>query len=253
MGDKRRSVSQSEEVDLVTQVERVCPLCVSPLFYKKGRKSFKQYEIAHIYPLNPLPDEVQLLKNEVRLSDDVNDIKNLIPLCGGCHTRFDKPRTVEEYRQLVEIKKNLQLRSEQQSLQHEYQLQEEIGAIVKALDENDFSQLGVQLSLTPKSLDDKFNSSMPIQTRRKIRGNVSDYFVQIRQRFQVLDREKPGAAALISSQIKTYYLAQKQRGWNQTQIFSGMVEWIITTTKPASRESAEIVASFFVQNCEIFE
>jgi hypothetical protein len=94
---------------------------------------------------------------------------------------------------------------------------------------------------------------MPSQTRRKIHHNVSDYFVHVRQRFQKLDREKPGTAVLISSQVKTFYLAQKQQGWSQQQIFAGVVSWIVAKTKPKTQEAAEIVASFFVQNCEVFE
>ncbi|WP_373557726.1 HNH endonuclease [Pseudomonas sp. URIL14HWK12:I7] len=66
--------------------------------YSKSKTSNKQYEIAHIYPLNPTPPEALLLANEFRLSADVDHLDNLIALCLLCHNEFDNPRTVKEYR-----------------------------------------------------------------------------------------------------------------------------------------------------------
>lgn len=253
-GEGRRTLSQAEEVELLAQVQRICPECGSALFYRKQRRSYKHYEVAHIYPLNPTAEEISLLTGQERLSDDVNDLDNLIPLCLSCHGKFDKPRTVEEYRALVGKKKEIIRRSEEHKLQHEYQLQEEVRKVVAALDASDEGTIDLALLVfDAKPLDEKFNETMPLQTRRKIHRNVGDYFVQVRQNFQRLDREKPGTADLIASQVKTYYLAQKQRGWTQQQIFSNVVAWIVSRAKPTTLEAAEIVAAFFVQNCEVFE
>lgn len=249
----RRAISPAEEVELLAQVQRVCPECGVALFYKKGGRSYKHYEIAHIYPLNPTEAEIALLIGEERLSENVNDSDNLIPLCLGCHGKFDKPRTVPEYRALAHRKKEILDRSAQNKLQHEYQLQEDVAKIVAALDSEDAPVALAELVFDAKPLDEKFNETMPLQTRRKIHRNVSDYFIQVRQSFQRLDREKPGTADLIASQVKTYYLAQKQRGWTQQQIFKSVVDWIVNRTRPKTLEAAEIVASFFVQNCEVFE
>ena len=107
MGQKRVKCSPTESEYLFSQVGGICPVCSLSLTYEKIGRLQKQYEIAHIYPLNPTDEEVELLKNEERLSDDVNSIDNLIPLCPGCHNRFDKPRTIEEYRALLTVKKQL--------------------------------------------------------------------------------------------------------------------------------------------------
>lgn len=253
MNTGRRTTSQAEEVALVAQVENVCPECGDALFYKKNSRSYKHYEIAHIYPLNPTEEEASLLKDEERLGEDVNDVDNLIPLCLGCHGKFDKPRTIAEYRELLQKKKEIITHAEMRRFQSEYQLQEDIGRIVEALDQADFLHSSAKLALNAKPLDEKFNDTMPRPTRRKIHHNVSDYFVEIRKRFQRLDRENPGTASLILSQVKTFYLAQKQQGWSQQQIFTNVVGWIVTRTRPQTVEAAEIVASFFVQHCEVFE
>ena len=81
MSNKRKSFSRAQHIALVTQVNRICPLCDTLLSYVKNGKSYNKYEIAHIYPLNPNADEIQLLKDEERLSEDLNHEYNLIPLC----------------------------------------------------------------------------------------------------------------------------------------------------------------------------
>jgi hypothetical protein len=252
MTNDRKTLSAAEEIALVSQVDSVCPKCGEALFHKKKGKSFKSYELAHIYPLNPTAEEALLLDGQERLGDHVNDVDNLIPLCEGCHGKFDKPRTLPEYQELLQKKKEIIARAKQKKLEYEYRLQDDIGRVVDALDDNTFPS-SVELAFDAKALEDKFNDTMPSQTRRKIHHNVSDYFVHVRQRFQKLDRERPGTAVLISSQVKTFYLAQKQHGWSQQQIFAGVVSWIVVKTKPKTQEAAEIVASFFVQNCEVFE
>jgi len=58
---------------------------------------------------------------------------------------------------------------------------------------------------------------------------------------------------MISQQIKVFYLKQKRFGYDQQVIFENIVYWINSKTKPNSNDAAEILASFFIQNCEIFE
>jgi len=128
MSNPRKKYSNAQNVALLSQVSRVCPLCAEPLFYRKGGKSYKNYEIAHIYPLNPTPSEKILLEHEERLSNDVNDENNVIPLCEICHGRFDKPRTVEEYRMLFAVKKDLIDRSGQEAIWKRYAIEDVMGS-----------------------------------------------------------------------------------------------------------------------------
>lgn len=253
MTEARRVLSQAEDVRLVCQVNSNCPECGEPLFYKKGKRSHKGYEVAHIYPLNATPAEAALLVGEERLATDLNDLDNLIPLCAGCHGKFDKPRTVEDYRRLVQAKRDALAVETRNRLQFEYGLREEIRKVVQALESASLTLPLAEPTLNAKALDDKLDNTVPQTLRRKIQYNVSDYFVHVRQQFQTLEAESPGIAQLISSQVRTFYLAQQHEGLSKSQIFAGVVDWIVGVTKPASIEPAEIVASFFVQNCEVFE
>ena len=251
---KRIEYSQAQNVALVTQVNSVCPLCDEQLFYKKAGKSYKAYQIAHIYPLNPTDMEIELLRGEERLGGtDVNAEANVIPLCDLCHAKFDKPRTVEEYRKLLTIKKRLIEKSGQESLWKQHPIEESIRSIIECLYAETTAETDLRISYNPKSIDQKTDETITQPTIRKIKNNVSDYYTLIRKQLANLDKSSPGASEIISLQVKAYYLRQKQLKISKQSIFDNIVEWVNVKTKPESIDAAEIITSFFVQNCEVFE
>lgn len=253
MASKRPTYTAAEETAFTTEVGGKCPLCGKNLFYKKGKRQFKGHEIAHIYPLNPKPEEVDELSNEERLSSDPNALENLVALCVECHTKLDKPRVAAEYRQLVEIKRGLIRRVEQQEIQRNYQLQDDVRHVINRLESLSTLSASEALSYDPKKVDDKLDSSMPFATKNKIKHNVADYYQYVRLRFEEIERETPNLSELISAQVKAFYIQQKVLRLPQHAIFANIVDWFFNKTNPTTIESAEIVASYFVQNCEIFE
>jgi hypothetical protein len=253
MGGKRSGFTAAEELAFTTEVDGQCPKCGTPLFFRKRGKKLKRYEIAHIYPLNAKPEEVIELQNEERLSVDLNAFENLIALCVGCHTELDKLRTAEEYRELVAIKKVLLQRAEQQEIQNQYHLQEDIRHVIDGLDSITSTPAGVSLSYDPKKVDEKLDATMPLPTKNKIKHNVSDYYQYVQSRFEELEKESPNLSQLVSLQVKAFYVQQKTLALSQPVIFTNVVNWLIAKTKPKTIEAAEIVASYFVQSCEVFE
>lgn len=254
MPNGRRKLSPAEEIALITQVSRACPLCGEVIFYTKANgRTQKGYEIAHIYPLNPKSEETVLLKAEEKLSDDPNHADNLIPLCLKCHGHFDKPRTKEEYRKLLFIKKDFLRREQIQSLQARYPLENEIQKIMLALYEHPLDSAASDLSYDPKTLDQKLNSSITRPTKRLIRHHVNDYFQYIRQKLKEVEATNPTAAELISSQVRTFYISQKAIAASQEEVFKNVADWMVAKTDPSTADAAKIVAAFFVQNCEVFE
>lgn len=253
MKNERRKYSAAEELSLTTQVDGRCPLCGSDLFYIKTSRSQKAFQLAHIYPLNPTLAEIEELKDEDRLNPDVNHPDNLIPLCLACHGKFDKPRTAEEYRELSAKKISFIRRSKQQEIQIAYQIENDIRKVIEGLYSDDNSLIALDLEYDPKSLKDKFDKTLPLPTQQKIKHNVADFYQYIKTKFLEIERENPNSSVLIYSQVKTYYLKQKSMGIPQQEIFSNIVDWFYVKTKPQTIEAAEIVTSFFIQNCEVFE
>lgn len=252
ISNARRAYSPADLLALTTQVDGQCPLCGASLFYRKKGRGQKAYELAHIYPLNPAEDEIQELMAEHRLHEDVNHPDNLMPLCLSCHGKFDKPRTKEEYQALVSKKLAMLRREEQRRIQQDYHLEGDIAQIISSL-YDDQSLAAAILEYNPKRLSEKLNATMSLPTQHKVRHNVSDYYQFVRDKFLDLERQNPTASELIYAQVKTYYLKQKSLALSQQDIFANMVQWLMVKTDPETVEAAEIVTSFFIQNCEVFE
>lgn len=250
MSNPRKKYSEAEERVLFNQVDGLCPLCSQKLHYKKQNKTHKKYEIAHIYPLNPTTTEVSLLNGEKRLAADVNDLDNVIPLCLDCHEQFDKPRTVEEYRQLYSIKERLIELEKLQNLYHSCDIEDELIDIINCLT----SDLGEDISPLDYGvlkIDEKLKSEAHPLFKRRIRDDVSDYYVIIQQAFGALDKAS-SKFEIIAGQVRTFYLKAKSQTNDQEIIFNNMAEWLHIKTKCGSLESCKVIISFFVQNCEVF-
>lgn len=254
MTNIRRDYNAAEIASLLSQVSSRCPLCDHPLFYRKKQRQYKGFELAHVYPLNPRPEEVIELENSPRLCDDVNDPDNIIPLCIACHGKFDKPRTAGEYLDLHRIKSDALQQERQRSLASQYPLEQQIAAVVAHLHSTSIEDAeGIDLVFTPKAVNDKLDATMPPPTKRKVRNAVEDYFRHVQAAFLELERSDPGCSEQIFVQVKSFYVMQKRQSLPQAQVFANLVAWIRARSKAQTLESAEAVASFFIQNCEVFE
>jgi len=252
MGNKRQSFGDNIEIILVKESFGICQVCGKQLMYEKKGRNYKGYEIAHIYPVNPTVSEINLLKDEKRLSSDINDKRNLIPLCESCHGRFDKPRTSEEYRELLCIKESLMEQSKELEDRHTYNLESEVRNLIATLSSCSLEVERSPLSYDPMTIDKKTDTTMTQVTKNKIKQQVNMYFSIVKFELSSLDSLRPGTSDIIASQIKTFYLVQKRKGLNQQTIYSNLVNWINSKCKNFSRDACEIVVSFFVQNCEVF-
>lgn len=255
MNANRVTFTENDKLILFSEVEGMCPLCPNRLMYEKSNQSRKNFEIAHIYPLNPTKEELQLMMDVEKLSSDPNDLQNLICLCVSCHTRFDKPRTLEEYKELKNLKRALLRQTKDKSLWNHTKIENDILEIIKALasEEIDVTKEDI-LKYDPKEIDTKVNETITTLTKRKIHRNVQDYFQIVKSKFIELDKITPLTTETISSQIKTHYLllCKDHREINQKLIFDALVGWMSKRTKQENDEASEVLISYFIQNCEVF-
>lgn len=253
MGQKRVKCSPAESEYLFSQVGGICPVCSLSLTYEKIGRLQKQYEIAHIYPLNPTDEEVELLKNEERLSDDVNSIDNLIPLCPGCHNRFDKPRTIEEYRALLTVKKSFIQAQDIKSLYGSYKVEDEIRIIITALASLDLELEASPLDYSAIRVDEKLSKEFDQILRRHIKDDVIQYYNYVKMQFSHIENTTPGKFNLVAGQIRTFYLSAKMKSMDQVVIFNEVSKWLQARVGYGSLEACKVIVAFFIQNCEVFE
>lgn len=96
---------------------------------------------------------------------------------------------------------------------------------------------------------------MTIYCRTRVRNNISNvtqYYPFIETQFKSFSREKKMNYERLSMQIRTAYLTATEKTSLQDEIYTSLVEWLMDITKK-SRVSCEIIISFFVQKCEVFD
>lgn len=248
---KRKKPTENMGLVLFDEVGGICPICTKPLMRKSKGQMTKLFEIAHIYPNSPRPHELELLKKETRLSKNVDAEENLIALCRDCHKIFDNPRTTKGYKEMVDIKKELQRLSNLRKSWFDHSIDEAINKVITSL--VSFSgDTEAQLSLSVMTVDSKSDDTLNALVKFKIKNNVKYFYTSIKSKFAELDKVEPYTSDAIYSQVKTYYLQLKKRKFDQTQIFTALTEWINNVTDCDSTEVSEIIVSFFVQNCEVY-
>lgn len=89
--------------------------------------------------------------------------------------------------------------------------------------------------------------------RRKVAFNVCAYYGFIKENMKILSEQKRLNFDLVASEVKTAYLKTMQNTDDKVLVFNMLVEWINSKIVQASKESCEIMVSFFVQNCEVFD
>nr|WP_312216819.1 ABC-three component system protein [Clostridioides sp.] len=248
----RKSIPENIKIILHTEVDGLCPMCNKPLMDISNTK-LKKFEIAHIYPLNPRAEEEELLKGIVRLSEDPDDMKNLIALCKDCHNCFDNPRTIEGYNEMLKLKLNLLQKDQNRIFIFNNPIEKDIVKVLKMLVEQEFEDgSGNDLEYDAKRVDSILDSTIKPLTKRKIKENVEMYYSVIREEFKRLDFHKKNSFEIIASQVKTSYLKLSQKTNNQEEIYNNLVKWMYKITNEYSYDASKIIVCFFIQNCEVF-
>ena len=248
---KRKKYTENQYILFFNEVDGLCPLCGKTLIYEKVKKLNKRVNLAHIYPHSPTEEEKKLLENVEKLSNDLEDMKNIIWLCPNCHEYFDKPRTLEGYNNLLNIKKRILQEKDIKDTFYDYKIEDDIKQVLHQLINNDDTD-NIELDYDPKIIDDKINNTMTSITKRKIKSNVSEYFHILKLELQNLDAVTPNKATKIATQIKSFYLEVSEKSNNQEDVYYGLVEWLHSKTK-INKEASSVVISYFVQNCEVFD
>lgn len=250
--DNRKQFTDNEKLVLYGQVKGFCPICGAKLIHDKQTGVYRNFEIAHIYPANATPSEKKLLENEERLSIDVNSLDNVMAVCSRCHTMFDNPRTVEEYREWISIKKRLINDDKYRTIYISFNIEEDIRKVLSKLSNGSNEKDLVPLNYDSLRIEQKTDTTIAFLTKKAIKNNVVEYYSFIKDQFKQIDVDTPGTFELIASQVKSTYLKFNQIDNNQETVFNKLVEWLDKKTGRISTRASEIIISYFIQDCEVF-
>lgn len=250
---ERRDPTTNQLKLLLEEVNGKCPMpgCGKSLVNMIDGTIYNQYEIAHIFPNKPNEFQKIHLKNVQVDGDNSESLENKIALCRDCHKIYDTNTTEVSYTQMLELKRELSNRLKtKKEISHEI-IEEDIAKAIEQLVDLDVKELDKvgQLEYNALNVADKVKEDFVL--RCEIEDCVIRYFNYVRQLFKNLDPYGTKFELLCIS-VKKLYLKLKQEQLSQNDIFEELTEWFISKTR-ASRSVCQIMTSFFVQNCDVYE
>ena len=248
-------VAITENVDLqhIQEVKGYCPLCGEGLIVKKGQRVSKKYQIAHIYPNSPNEHQKRELAGVTRLGTSCEDFENKIALCRDCHAFYDDHTTREEYLKILNIKKQLLEENTARDSMAYVDIENELLLIIEKLSEASDEELSKQmLKYKGIKIASKLENNYAL-LRRKIESNVCTYYGFIKESMKNLSYENKLNFDIVASEVKTAYLKAASSTDDKSLIFDLLIKWMISKIPQASKEACEIIISFFVQNCEVYD
>ena len=257
MSDKlpRAPVNDTVKMSLISEVDGKCPLCRRNLIQRKkdSQKPVRVFDVAHIYPLHATDSEVELLKGEDVLCDDIDSEDNFIALCKECHKIYDTQKTVEEYRKLVEVKKNIKKIRKLSESWDAQTLHKDISIIASNISKlNPQALEETKLSYKALKVSEKTNDTFGDMNEMKVNMFVVSYYTPIKESLRRLELQHKARSQFIYSQVRSYYLALLIENFNQSEIFDMMCNWFMVNTGINDKAKSEVLVSYFIQNCEIF-
>jgi 5-methylcytosine-specific restriction endonuclease McrA len=246
----RKRSTPNFDARLLIEVNNLCPLCGKRLLGKKDGKSIKLCRIAHIYPHSPTNDQLVALES-VPVAQNVESFENLIALCQDCHDKQDFNTTAEDYMRLYNKKQQLIRQTKALDDASTIPIEDEIEGVLRKLKDVNIEKL-VPLSYEVVSVDKKIKRENGILLN-DIKDKVVQYFPFVQETLKNIDKIGYRKFDIIASEIRTCFLKVCSNEFSQEVIFSELVTWLNSKTQHQSEKACEIIISFFVQNCEVFD
>lgn len=220
---------------LVAEERSVCPNdgCSTPLFVNVGGQPGANYEVTYIDPS----------VSETRM-------ENLIALCPACHSKYITGRTDEQVQRLLHIKKSLVDDYEAKETVSMQKIEDGIRKVLEKIPKMQ-PPANIDLNYNPVTLRQKIATDN-LMLYLKAKTNVNVYYSAVQDAFIELNAERVLRYKPFCLQVRVTYVNLSEMGLSQDEIFEKMVDWLQDATHE-DRGSCEVIISYFIQKCEVFD
>lgn len=222
-------------VHLLSETNNHCPYdgCLKPLRIGDGPQSAFDYSIVRINP---------------KITKETVD--NLIALCPECGKKYRYELTDEKRYRLEDIKLRLSTLKEAMDTLTEDKIVAGVERVIGKIPGIPIERI-MELSYKPTQVANKMDKTDPALFM-KINTYVSGYYPDVSDLFKQAEIENDFNFEKFCSQIKFKFSDIKNSGLTQGQIFDKLVDWLSGATNE-DREPCEVIISYFVQKCEVFD
>lgn len=249
----RKKVTATQELIYLGEVQDKCPKCGKPLVRQGTRKVNKDFEIAHIFPCNPTPDDMAVLEGVELYGQNSETMDNKIALCHDCHEDYDNNKTKEKYEYFLSLKKKLSASYQVQMNVAQLNIEQELKDVISRLSAFKSADIPeTHLDYNPKTISEKIDETKYFALKDSIEHDVRTYFVFIQKEIEYYCKQTNADIELVALAFKGSYLKCKQKNLGVEETFSTLTSWVKSKVG-CSDTVARILVSYFVQNCEVYE
>lgn len=238
-----------DNIPLVYECNNKCPCCKKPLIKTIKNRNINNFKIVHIFPINLGKDSEKEFCKLEKPSNNLNSMDNKIALCSDCATSYEIEPSIEEYKLLLDKKKQLKTNIDYDNKLADVSLEADIVTIIEALEQVNYGDNKVTLSMNALRVNDKLGTNHPL-LNFKITQQVLRYYRFIQDRFCDVN-----SFSVIASEIKlAYQKLDENKELTKEDIFERLTDWVLykADISQSKRTASEIIVSFFVQNCEVY-
>lgn len=241
-----------EDMELVFEVNKKCPICGKALVLTKSKIPMYRYGITNIFPPCLSSEKESAFVSIAPKPVDFNHKSNKICLCDCCASDYEECPTSDKFRIMVDKKYYLAQKATIDSSLDKAKLDEEIITVLSSLKNiKSFDGLA-KFREKPLELKQKIYDNENL--KEDIDDDVKKYYHFIRKQLSDLD-DCDSEFRIIASQFQICYQKLSKSLTDQEEIYYKIVDWVLSELKLTDkyRTSSKIVVSFFVQNCEVFD
>lgn len=230
----QKNLEQKYGLSLLQECNSLCPLpeCSKPLYVKKDEEKQPYFQIIQINPQKPY-----------------DRLYNLLAVCPECASKLNMQKTEHDILRLCEIKRRVQRNEEVSELAAEEKIEQDITALIEKITNAESTRLS-ELNYSPVELKKKFLPSEH-QLEDEIKPRVVKYFNFINELLKQKVEKENFNETKFRKAVKHIYENLETEEFEKTQIFEAISERFYNMSKN-SHIACQILASYFVQSCEIF-
>lgn len=196
-------------------------------------------------------DRVDLIYEVLKIDESgAEEFENLLAVCPECASKIKQNHTAQMTNRLVEIKHRLMEIDRQSSILTSERLEKGVEKVLEKISIADEDEL-VPLNYNPvpvrQKIEKKYN---PLYF--KVKAYVIPYFDKVDDWLKQMDQDGRQHYRAFSNAMKINWLKLKMDDVSQPDAFEQLVNWLETNTHE-DRMACEIVVSYFIQKCEVFD
>lgn len=230
----QKDLEKKYGLSLLQECNSLCPLpeCSKPLYVKKDEEKQPYFQIIQINPHKPY-----------------DRLYNLLAVCPECAAKLNMQKTEQDISRLAEIKRQMQEKENISELLTEERIEQDITTLIEEITNAKSAELS-ELNYKPVELKKKFLPAEH-QLEDEIKPRVVKYFNFINELLKQKVEKENFNETKFRKAVKHIYENLETEEFEKTQIFEAISERFYNMSKN-SHIACQILASYFVQSCEIF-